>query len=176
MSPTAPLIVTLKLDAATFAVFDELRQRHFPPERNFLPAHITLFHALPGAQATNIQATLAARCAATPALRVEFPRLRSLGRGVAVNVECPALLVLRGQLAKIWQTWLGAQDQQPYRPHITIQNKVTADEARRLYEELAARWQPLTGAGEGLLLWRYLGGPWAAAGEFTFQTTSAPLA
>lgn len=176
MSPTAPLIVTLKLDAATFAVFDEMRQRHFPPERNFLPAHITLFHALPGAEEANIQATLAAHCAATSALRVEFPRLRSLGRGVAVNVECPALLALRGQLAEAWQAWLGAQDRQPYRPHITIQNKVTADEARQLCDELAATWQPLTGVGEGLLLWRYLNGPWGAAGEFRFQAGGASLA
>jgi 2'-5' RNA ligase len=176
MSPTAPLIVTLKLDAATFAVFDELRQHHFPPERNFLPAHITLFHALPGAQEASIQTTLAMHCAGTPALRVEFPRVRSLGRGVAVTVECPALLGLREQLANAWQAWLGAQDRQPYRPHLTIQNKVTADEARQLHDELAATWQPLTGTGEGLLLWRYLGGPWEAAGEFAFQTTSASTA
>ena len=43
-----PLIVTLTLDAPARERFDALRRRHFPPERNHLAAHLTLFHALPG--------------------------------------------------------------------------------------------------------------------------------
>ena len=46
----APLILTLKLDQASFTRLDALRQAHFPPERNWLSAHLTLFHHLPGDQ------------------------------------------------------------------------------------------------------------------------------
>ena len=44
---TAPLIVTALLGRADHAWLDGERQRHFPPERNQLPAHLTLFHQLP---------------------------------------------------------------------------------------------------------------------------------
>ena len=44
---TAPLIVTATLPPSEFAWADALRRAHFPPERNYLQAHVTLFHALP---------------------------------------------------------------------------------------------------------------------------------
>ncbi len=164
----APLILTLKFDERTFAVLDELRQQHFPPSRNVVPAHITLFHALPGEQEQPIQHTLHALCAATPVLPLLFPQVRSLGRGVAVVVDCPALLRLRQQLATTWSDWLGEQDRRAYRSHVTIQNKVTHVEAQRLHARLAATWTPFTGQGEGLVLWRYVGGPWEFVDEFAF--------
>ena len=164
-----PLILTLKLDQSSFDYFDQLRQQHFPPERNFLPAHITLFHALPGEQKFNVQQTLQEHCAQTPVLSLTFPKLRFLGKGVAVEVDCPELIQCRQQLANIWQSWLSRQDQQGYRPHITLQNKTTADEARQLYDRLAQEWNPFKGRGEGLLLWSYKGGPWEFVNEFVFQ-------
>lgn len=164
----AALILTLKIDETTFMHLDGLRQAHFPPARNFLAAHITLFHALPGEQTDSICATLQTLCAATPAIALALPRVRFLGRGVALTVESPPLLRLRGQLADTWQDWLTPQDRQRYQPHVTIQNKVTAPVARNLYEELTATWQPLAGLGEGLLLWRYLGGPWEEVAMLPF--------
>jgi len=166
------LILTLKLDPVAFATLDALRQQHFPPERNFLSAHITLFHALPPDQEVALRAELAACCATTPILPLTLPTVRFLGRGVAVTVESPALLELRRQLALAWQPWLSAQDRQRYQPHVTIQNKVTPEVARLLYEELRQRWHPLKAQGEGLLLWRYLGGPWERMGEFPFDGIS----
>lgn len=163
-----PLILTLKLDRSTFDRFNDLRQRYFPPERNFLPAHITLFHALPGEQAEAIESHLEAVCAETEAIKLKFPAVRSLGKGVAAEIDSPDLLRLRQQLAIDWQSWLTRQDQQKYKPHITIQNKVTPEEAKRLYQELAASWEPIEAIGEGLLLWQYLGGPWELAREFSF--------
>ncbi|MFN8489529.1 MAG: 2'-5' RNA ligase family protein [Caldilineaceae bacterium] len=162
------LILTLKLDPAAFATLDALRQQHFPPERNFLAAHITLFYALPDDQEASIRAELKTRCAITPVIPLTLPAVRFLGRGVAVAVESPALLELRRQLALAWQPWLGAQDRQRSQPHVTIQNKVTPEVARLLYEQLHQTWHPLAAQGEGLLLWRYLGGPWEGLKEFTF--------
>lgn len=164
-----PLILTLKLDKTAFARLDALRQAHFPPERNFLSAHITLFHALPGDQEEAIRTTLATLCAATPVLPLTLPSVRFLGRGVAINVESPALLTLRGHLAQQWHRWLGAQDRQRYQPHVTVQNKVTAVVARALYEEMQESWKTLMAQGEGLLLWRYCGGPWELVEQFLFN-------
>ena len=174
MSSTPSFILTLKLEQPVFESLDELRMRYFPPERNFLPAHVTLFHALPGDQEAAVRQTLHTFCSETQTLRLSFPRLRFLGRGVAVEVGSPELIKLRGRLAAVWGRWLGAQDRQVFRPHVTIQNKVAADEARRLYERLNGAWEPLSGRGEGLLLWRYLGGPWKLAGEFPFVEEASP--
>lgn len=164
-----PFILTLRLDTATFARLDALRQAHFSPERNFLPAHITLFHALPGDQEVAIRQTLQTISAATPRIPLAFPTVRSLGRGVAITVASPALLDLRQQLATTWSDWLGAQDRQRYQPHVTVQNKVTAAVARQLYAQLSASWQAFRGEGEGLLLWRYCGGPWEHVMTFPLQ-------
>ncbi|MBD2459474.1 2'-5' RNA ligase family protein [Oscillatoria sp. FACHB-1407] len=163
-----PLILSLKLDQITFERFNELRQRHFPSERNFLPAHVTLFHKLPGDREADIQQTLQELGDMTPVLPLHFPSVRSLGQGVAIELQCPELVELRNQLAREWSSWLSAQDRQGYRPHITIQNKVSAGEAQQLYRHLLNQWQPLEGRGEGLLLWRYEGGPWTLVNEVLF--------
>lgn len=169
---TAPLVLTLKLDQASFDRFNALRQQYFPPERNFLLAHVTLFHALPGEQIFSIQETLKSVCSQTAPLALHFPQLRFLGRGLAIEVDCPQLVQVRQQLAKVWQPWLTPQDRQGYRPHITIQNKVTSTEARQVYEQLSSTWQAGNGWGEGLLLWHYQGGPWQLAADFLFTSTT----
>ncbi|MBD3882905.1 2'-5' RNA ligase family protein [Phormidium tenue FACHB-886] len=166
---SSPLILTLKLDPVSFNALDSLRQQHFPAERNFLPAHITLFHKLPVEQLAGIRQALQELCSQTSGLHLLFPALRFLGRGVAVEVDCPELIRLRKQLAQKWWLWLSTQDQQGYRPHVTIQNKVSSDEARRLHNQLAKEWEPFSGSGAGLLLWRYEGGPWKLVEEFNFE-------
>ena len=42
-----PLIVTAELGPEDFAWLNGLRRQHFPPERNQLAAHLTMFHAIP---------------------------------------------------------------------------------------------------------------------------------
>ncbi len=164
-----PLILTLKLDQKTFQYFDQLRQQHFPPERNYLSAHITLFHALPGNQDISIRQTLQASSSGVSRVPLTFPKPRFFGRGVAVEVDCLELVQFRNQLATVWSNWLNRQDQQRYQPHITIQNKTTPETARQLYEQFINEWKPFEGYGEGLLLWRYKGGPWELVDEFAFK-------
>jgi len=168
---SAPLIVTLKLDDTTFSWANHLRQEHFPPERNVLPAHVTLFHALPGKHVKLIQTRLNHLGSETPKLSLHFRTLRFLGKGVAIEVQSHELIQLRQRLATDWHDWLTSQDRQVLRPHITIQNKVTPDEARQTYENLSQEWHPIDGYGEGLLLWSYQGGPWQLVGEYLFQAT-----
>ena len=171
-----PLILTLALDAKSFALFDRLRRLHFPPERNFIPAHLTLFHHLPGDEAEAIRATLLERCRSQETLRLTASGLRFLGRGVAYALTSPDLIALRADLAKLWADWLKAQDRQRLQPHVTIQNKVGADRARALFEALQAEFSPFTIRGEGLLLWHYLGGPWEAVETFPFRGGSGETA
>ena len=164
----APLILSLALDTDLFATLDDLRRRHFPPERNHLSAHVTLFHHLPGDELDRIAADLTAACAATPAADVSLSKVRFLGKGVALDLTCPPVVELRNRLAKQWDRHLTPQDLQRYAPHVTVQNKADPADARGLYERLRATWSPLTGTATGLLLWHYRGGPWEPAGSFPF--------
>lgn len=43
-----PVIITAHVEADDIEPFDRLREEHFPPARNFLKAHVTVFHHLPG--------------------------------------------------------------------------------------------------------------------------------
>jgi 2'-5' RNA ligase len=167
-STDSPLIVTLKLDPLTFEQVNTLRQQNFPPERNLIPAHITLFHALPGEQISSITGELQQICAQTSCFQIHFPSLRFLGKGVAIECLSPSLNQLQQELAQSWTNWLTAQDRQRYQPHITIQNKVLPEQAHQLYDQMEKEWHPLNGQGEGLLLWHYRGGPWELAEEFSF--------
>ena len=152
------LILTLELDADSFAWLNGLRQQHFPPERNVLSAHLTLFHKLDQTRVESMKAVL--RQDLSPLL-LTFSGLRSLGGGVAVVVESPELLALRARLAAAAAGHLTPQDRQGFRPHVTIQNKVTAADARNLLTTLEQDFVPRIGQGISLQVWRYLGGPWA---------------
>ena len=50
MPDPAPLILSAVLDGPVQRRLDALRRTHFPPHRNHLDAHVTLFHHLPGAE------------------------------------------------------------------------------------------------------------------------------
>ncbi len=164
----APLILTLALDEASFARFDGLRRRHFPAERNFIPAHLTLFHHLPGEEERRVLDDLRAACAALAPFDLAVTGLRPLGRGVAFTLDSRDLAALRGSLVRRWAPWLGPQDRQKHQPHVTVQNKADPADARALLEELRADFAPFTVRGEGLHLWRYRGGPWEEAATVRF--------
>lgn len=165
----APLILTLTLDAASQAFFDEQRKRYFPPKINYLSAHLTLFHALPGAEEAAITADLEGAAAAQPGpLPLRTTGLKFMGRGVLYALDNPDLPALHRRLQQQWQPWLTAQDAQGLRPHITVQNKVDPTVARALLAELSAGFEPFAVAGTGLALWAYRGGPWERRRLFPF--------
>ena len=163
-----PLVLTLLLDEAAQSRFDGLRRAHFPPERNHLQAHVTLFHALPGEHEDRVRSDLEAS-AQRPAYDVDVVRVRSLGRGVAYDLRSPVLAAQRDELARRWQPWLTPQDARPHAAHVTVQNKVTPERARALLRELEASFVPSTVRATGLALWRYLGGPWEPLGSYRFS-------
>jgi 2'-5' RNA ligase len=154
-----PLILTLALDEESQRRFDALRAAHFPPERNHLAAHVTLFHALPGENEDEVRRDVA-QYARRGSFDLRVAGLRSLGRGVAYVLESEELAAIRAGLAQRWQPWLSAQDRHKHSPHITVQNKVTPEQARALLADLEHHFTPFAVTAQGLALWRYLGGPW----------------
>ena len=164
----APLILTLKLDDAAFARFDGLRKAHFPAALNYIPAHLTLFHQLPGGRLDEIVAELRDGAPQGP-LQLRATGLRKLGRGTAIEISGTGLTAWRGRLARGWSPTLTAQDRQPFRPHVTVQNKVDPAQAQALYDALGDRFSPFSLEGVGVLVWRYLGGPWALEAEIAFR-------
>ena len=161
------LIVTLEMDGAAFARFDELRRRYFPPERNLVPAHVTLFPRLPGERGRDVKALLRALSAGRRPIEVEVGEPRASERGVAVFLRSPLLSAFRDELAREFRPWLGPDD--AFRPHVTIQNNVGPAEARRTEREIAATLLPKRLTGLGLHLWRYRDGPWEDVQLFRFR-------
>lgn len=166
-------MLTLKLDPTSFERLQSLRQQHFPPRLNWLPAHVTLLHTLSAEQVdrlVQVWDVLGAR----PSLPMRYGSLRFLGRGVAVAVESAALQAFRSALMQTVAGPFTRQDLAPHRAHATIQNKVEPAAARRLFDELARDFVPWTGAGEGVFVWRYLGGPWELDSTLDFNRLPTP--
>jgi 2'-5' RNA ligase len=160
------LIVAATFGAATQAALDRLRGQWFPPERDQLPAHLTLFHALPADAAEEVTAALGRVCA-REAPAAEVTGVRSLGRGAALVVTSPGLERARAELAAAFAGRLTRQDAHGFRPHVTVQNFVAPEVARATVAELSAGFVPWPLELTGLAVHRYLGGPWerlAAAG------------
>lgn len=165
-----PLILTLQINESAFAYFNALRTKHFPPQINYLEAHVTLFHHLPAI--TAVTEWLATAVAQQPIITMEVSGVLKLGRGVAFKLQSAELMHLQAYLKKQWLEWLTPQDYQGFRPHITIQNKVNVETAHALFTELTASFKPFYVQGIGLSLWEYQGGPWHKLKDFPFLTAS----
>lgn len=150
------LILTVRMDESSQQYFDGLRGSHFPAERNFLKAHLTLFHKLPVTEETvrTVQAMLVAP------FSMRVTGLINLGAGVAFRVESDDLNRLRARLADAFSDHLSAQDKQGFRPHVTVSNKIGSEDAKQLLSELSQGFTPFEVKSLGLDLWEYLGGPW----------------
>ena len=164
----APIIVTAALGPEDFAWANALRRAHFPPERNQLDAHLTMFHHLPPSAARELSSALADECAAAPP-GARLAGVFSLGGGTAYRIDSDALSAIRTRLAERFETMLIPQDRQGWRPHITVQNKVAAPAARALLAELQRDFVARPLAIAGLAAWWYRGGPWEQLGRWTFR-------
>ena len=163
-----PLIVTADFSPADFAFFDAERRAHYPPERNILSAHLTLFHALPPSVEPELKRRLA-QTADRVAPRALLAGLRSLGGGVAYVVDSEELTNLREDLAEAFAGCLTRQDIQGWRPHVTIQNKVNPLRARELLIEKQRHFRPRPIGFAGFALHRYQGGPWLTVQRWAFR-------
>jgi hypothetical protein len=127
-----------------------------------------LFRQLPPSVETELRSRLATYARSAPPKAV-VAGIMDLGEGTALRVESEELDDMRYDLALALQGLLIPQDSAPWRPHITIQNKVAPEEARRLQSFLKASFRARPLAIAGLALWRYLDGPWEKAGTWAFR-------
>ena len=164
-----PLIVTALLGPADQALFDRLRATHFPPERNQVAAHLTMFHAIPPMLEDELRHRLAGLAAELAPPRATISGLMKLGGGVAYRIVSDDLDSIRADLADAFRGHLTQQDSHGWRPHITIQNKVIAAEARMLSDRLARDFAPRPLAIAGLVYHHYEGGPWRLGRRYPFR-------
>ena len=165
-----PLILTLQLNPETQAFFDGLREIHFPPARNYLRAHLTLFHALPGEELTTIQTQLKEVTKNRSAFKLEHKGWKVIGKGVAFILQSPQLMELHRILQSQWRSRLTPQDAQGLWPHITIQNKVSPELAKSAYEQVK-EMQPPAIQATGLCLFYYDNGPWEFIESYSFPSS-----
>jgi len=162
------IIVTATFGDGDNGWLQELRRAYYPPERNQVPAHLTLFRQLP----PSLEGELATRLAQFAAARPPFASvtgIMDLGEGTALRVESEDLVRIREELAEIFHGLLTPQDFAPWRPHVTIQNKVARPEARALQRQLRTTFQPRPLAIRALAAWRYRDGPWEPIRTWPFR-------
>lgn len=168
-APPAPFIVTAELPADVFSWADALRREHYPPERNKLAAHVTLFHALAPSLRDELRGVLARMAGehAPPAARMNG--LMPLGGGIALAIDSPGMLAIRAAIADRFHGALTAQDRHEPRLHITIQNKVSPEQARALQHALEPVLRPWAFAFPGLGLHLYRQPHWEPLGRWPFR-------
>lgn len=164
---TAPVyILAAQLDAESFAWLDALRRAHFPPERNVLSAHLTMFHRLSPSQVELLQSV---RLPAAP-ISLQFDGVMFLGFGNAIRVMSPGLEQLRADVKAAMGDGLSRQDDQRWTPHVTIQNKAAAADARALHAALTSELRACSGWARALDIYEYVGGPWKHTRALPFGT------
>ena len=163
-----PLILTFKLDAFSQDRLDNWRQQYFPPARNHLKAHLTIYHQLPGQNIKEISKTLQAFVLTHSAIALRFSHLITRAGFVGVAIESPELIEARAKLSRLFGSTLRAQDKQPYRPHVTITNLGSPKEAEKCMADLEPVFSNWNARAEGLELFHYRNGPWDFAEHFPF--------
>lgn len=162
------LIVTADFSQDDYAWLEGLRRAHYPLDRNMVPVHLTMFHALPPSAEEAVKRQLSVHSSA-PSPRAAIAGLMDLGGGVAFRVVSDDLDALRDAIADHFHGMLAAQDAHGWRPHITIQNKVPPKQARALIAEMERSFRPRPLGISGLSLHRYLGGPWETLASYRFR-------
>ena len=162
------LIVTADFASDDFAWLEGLRRAHYPPGRNQVKAHLTMFHALPPSSEAEAKRQLS-EVARRPMPSAMIAGVMNLGGGVAFRVVSEELDAIRDEIADHFHGMLTAQDAAGWRPHITIQNKVAPRQARALMAMLEQAFRPRPLAITGISLHRYLGGPWDTLATYKFR-------
>ena len=152
-----PLILTLQLDPFAQTFYENLRRRHFPPERNLIPAHLTLFHQLPDKDSTYTTVRELARIHSGPPARPQHSPVDRARRCHLLPIRTTRLTPLRS-LARIQ-----GSTHSPGPPALPTAHRHPKQgrSRNRIGYALRARCPFVAPPnGIGLTLWRYLGGPW----------------
>ena len=161
-----PMILTLGMDGARLRPGSTRSGgRYFPPERNVIPAHLTLFQQLP-ASPDALLLHLARVGAATAPLPFTVAGVMSFSNGAAYALDMPGFAALHRRLRSAWARHLTPADDRPRKAHVTVQNKVpralavatqaalrdglrAVDRHRRPAAAVALPRRPVGGGGRG---------------------------
>lgn len=165
---TRPLLVTAEIPADIHAWADALRKAHYPPERNRLEAHVTLFHALPPSVETELKDLLGELAASEPP-QARIAGLMKLGGGTALAIDSPGMIALHALIRDRMHGLTIPQDSRPLRLHVTIQNKVSGSEAKALQDALGPVLERREFRFRGFGLYRYVDGLWQDKRTFPFR-------
>jgi 2'-5' RNA ligase len=171
------VIISLWLDDELQHYFSNLRSKYFPTSKNYLQGHISLFHALPSEELDFISNTVTELCKNTSVFPVHCDRPRPPRNSsvVAISLKAVPLVSLRQDLLGTFSKNLEMIDQDLHRkfwPHATLVNKVTNEEAIRVWEEVRTipeEEQVRKGTAKGLDMWFYRGGPWEHIRRVSFS-------
>lgn len=167
--PLAPLIIAAELPQDLFSWANQLRAQHYPPHRNQVKAHVTLFRALPPSAEAEIRDSLAALARVYAPVPARLEGVMKMGKGTALEISSPAMITLWEDLADRFFGLLTPQDENVPRLHITVQNKVSIEEAKALQTQLALTVEPREFAFRGLELHAYMSGPWEFLHRWRFR-------
>lgn len=168
-SVVAPLIITAELPLDLFSWANQLRQDYYPPERNHLKAHVTLFHALPPSSEGEVRDLLAAIVKANSPVPARLEGVMPLGKGTALKISSPGMIALWEEMADHFHGLLPPQDMHAPRLHVTVQNKVTIEEAKALQADLEMSIIPRDFTFRGFELHAYMQGPWKLIKNWRFR-------
>ncbi|MDJ0977248.1 MAG: 2'-5' RNA ligase family protein [Erythrobacter sp.] len=173
-----PFILTAALPPDIQSWAEGLRRAHYPPTRNHLHAHVTLFHSFAPSLLDELTDFLPRVSGEFAAPTASISGIMDLGTGTAIALASPDLLALRAMIADHFHGSLTEQDLYEPRPHITIQNKVTKREARALQASLASEVEARADRGAfafpALELHLYRGGPWDLVKRSAFRGRARP--
>jgi len=173
-----PFILTAVLPPDIHSWAEGLRRAHYPPERNHLHAHVTMFHSFAPSLLEELKDFIPSIAAEFAAPKATISGIMDLGTGTAIALASQELLTLRAMIADHFHGALTDQDLYEPRPHITIQNKVTKREARALQAALHLEVEIKADAGPfafpALELHQYLGGPWELTKRSAFRGQARP--
>jgi len=173
-----PFILTAALPPEIQGWAEGLRRAHYPPERNHLHAHVTMFHSFAPSLLEELKDFIPSVASEFAAPKATISGIMDLGTGTAIALASDELLTLRAMIADHFHGALTDQDLYEPRPHITIQNKVTKREARALQAALHLEVEIKADAGPftfpALELHHYLGGPWELTKRSAFRGRARP--
>lgn len=170
-------IITLHTDTNLHEKMTSMRQRYFPKHLNKLPAHLTLFHALPESRLESdvlpALKTVTEQTASFP-ITAGAPFMMPKGIGIAIpklkgGQEARSI---HEELRKRWSQagFLSVQDSRHGGAHYTIMNKVDDPaEVQKAFDEVKADWTETPGTAIGLALWQYDHGYWKSQRLFSFR-------
>ncbi len=165
----APLLVTAELPSAILGWADGLRRTHYPPERNRLRAHVTLFHALPPSAEAEVRRLLSDLAKSTPPAEATLTGIMDLGTGTALDLRSEGVEALHREIAERLHGLISLQDDHRLRLHITIQNKVERPEAKALQARMRAAFEPRRFRFRGFGLYAWEDGLWRVIADYPFR-------